>query len=306
MRRRSPRGPGAWACACAAGAAAAVALIGWAETRPGRSPQAASGTSSALGLQQRPAPETAAATSRGNRRLSDERRITRYAHAVERAAVRRAPRSGAARVGRLRHRTEDGPLETYLALHSRTDAAGREWLRIPLPGRPHGRTGWVLRRHLGPLVTVTTMLRVDRDALRATLFERGRRIWSSAIAIGKPGTPTPAGRFWIRSRLKGLGDDTTYGPWAFGTAAYSQLSDWPGGGVVGIHGTNRPDLIPGRPSHGCIRVPMRRSASSPASCRSARRFTSARSAATAAADLPRHGFCAGWRVPSCGRGWRRC
>jgi lipoprotein-anchoring transpeptidase ErfK/SrfK len=24
---------------------------------------------------------------------------------------------------------------------------------------------------------------------------------------------------------------------------------------VGIHGTNQPELIPGRPSHGCIRVP---------------------------------------------------
>ena len=28
-----------------------------------------------------------------------------------------------------------------------------------------------------------------------------------------------------------------------------------GGGVVGIHGTDQPQLIPGRPSHGCIRVP---------------------------------------------------
>jgi lipoprotein-anchoring transpeptidase ErfK/SrfK len=24
--------------------------------------------------------------------------------------------------------------------------------------------------------------------------------------------------------------------------------------VVGLHGTNEPDLIPGRPSHGCIRL----------------------------------------------------
>ncbi|MGZ5310042.1 MAG: L,D-transpeptidase, partial [Solirubrobacterales bacterium] len=45
-----------------------------------------------------------------------------------------------------------------------------------------------------------------------------------------------------------------YGPLAFGTSAYSRLSDWPGGGVIGIHGTNQPELIPGRPSHGCIRV----------------------------------------------------
>ena len=111
------------------------------------------------------------------------------------------------------------------------------------------------RSDLGTFVTVRTLLRVDRRALRATLYERGRRIWSSRIAVGRPDTPTPAGRFWIRSRLKGLGDGTVYGPWAFGTAAYSNLSDWPGGGVVGIHGTNRPELIPGRPSHGCIRVP---------------------------------------------------
>ena len=51
-----------------------------------------------------------------------------------------------------------------------------------------------------------------------------------------------------------LGGSAAYGPLAFGTAAYSRLSEWPGGGVVGLHGTNAPGLIPGRPSHGCIRV----------------------------------------------------
>jgi lipoprotein-anchoring transpeptidase ErfK/SrfK len=102
------------------------------------------------------------------------------------------------------------------------------------------------------------MLRVDRRALRATLYKSGRRIWSSRIGVGKPGTPTPAGHFWIRSRLRAMGGGTIYGPWAFGTAAYSVLSDWPGGGVIGIHGTNEPALIPGRPSHGCIRIPNKK------------------------------------------------
>ncbi len=46
-----------------------------------------------------------------------------------------------------------------------------------------------------------------------------------------------------------------YGPVAFGTSARSAvLTDWPAGGFVGIHGTNRPALIPGRISHGCIRL----------------------------------------------------
>lgn len=50
------------------------------------------------------------------------------------------------------------------------------------------------------------------------------------------------------------GDGRSVRP-AFRTGAYSTLSDWPGGGVIGIHGTNQPQLIPGAPSHGCIRVP---------------------------------------------------
>lgn len=191
-------------------------------------------------------------------RLSDERRITRHANAVARAAVRRRPTVRSKRIARLRYRTEDGPLESYLALQSRIGSDRRAWIRIRLPGRPNGRTGWVERTDLGPLVAVTTMLRIDRRALRATLYRQGRRIWFSRIAIGTRRAPTPAGRFWIRSRLRGLGDRTTYGPWAFGTAAYSKLSDWPRGGVVGIHGTNRPELIPGRVSHGCIRVPNAR------------------------------------------------
>ena len=191
----------------------------------------------------------------GGERLSDELRITRYAGAVARASVYRLPSTSARRVARLRYLTEDGPFEVYLVLQSHVDSAARVWLRIRLPMRPSNRTGWVLRRNLGPLHGVRTMLRVNRRTLRATLYRDGRRVWSSAIGVGTAATPTPAGRFWIRSRLRGHRGNPVYGPYAFGTAAYSVLSDWPGGGVIGVHGTDRPELIPGRPSHGCIRVP---------------------------------------------------
>lgn len=193
----------------------------------------------------------------GDERLSDERRVTRHAGAVARATVRELPVASARRVGRLRYLTEEQSFEVYPVLESRVDGDGRTWLRIRLPLRPHGQTGWVPRGYLGPLKAVRTMLLVDRAARRATLHRDGRRIWSSRIAIGKRATPTPAGNFWIRSRLRGLRSDPSYGPYAFGTAAYSRLSEWPGGGVIGIHGTNRPGLIPGRVSHGCIRVPNR-------------------------------------------------
>jgi L,D-transpeptidase catalytic domain len=187
------------------------------------------------------------------KRLSDEFRLSRWAHTAYRARVRRRPSRRALVVTRLRFLTEDGLPEVYLVLRSRRTASGRLWLKLRLPMRPNGRTGWVLRRGLGPLHVVRTQLRVDRRGLRARLYRRGRRIWRSRVGIGAPATPTPAGRFWIRERLRG--DGGVYGPFAFGTAAYSGLSDWPGGGVIGIHGTNQPELIPGRPSHGCIRVP---------------------------------------------------
>jgi lipoprotein-anchoring transpeptidase ErfK/SrfK len=79
-------------------------------------------------------------------------------------------------------------------------------------------------------------------------------IWSARVGVGAPGTPTPAGRFYVREKIRNLAGDPLYGPWAIGTSAYSRLSEWPGGGVIGIHGTDRPGLIPGRPSHGCVRL----------------------------------------------------
>jgi hypothetical protein len=187
-------------------------------------------------------------------RMSNERTQTRWANAVVRALVRRHPSRGARAVTRLHFDTEDGYPEVYLVLERYTDSNGASWLKVRLPMRPNGRAGWVPQQALGQLHAVRTFLRVDKHRLRATLYRDGRRVWRAPVGIGKPGTETPSGNFWIRERLHVRSRGSLYGPLAFGTAAYSKLSDWPGGGVVGIHGTNQPGLIPGRPSHGCIRV----------------------------------------------------
>ena len=194
----------------------------------------------------------------GNEKLSDEFQLSRWAHVNRRAVIRALPKGSAKPRGRLRYFTEDGLAEVYLVLRSRVDSVKRTWLQIRIPGRPNGRTGWVLREDLGALQVVRTSLRVNRRTLTATLYRRGKKVWQSRVGVGAPSTPTPAGRFWIRERLRNLRGGGIYGPWAFGTAAYSVLSDWPGGGVVGIHGTNQPHLIPGRPSHGCVRLPNRK------------------------------------------------
>jgi hypothetical protein len=190
----------------------------------------------------------------GNERLSDERTLSRWASPASRAAIRREAATHSRRVGRLRLRTEEAYPEVYLALRSHMTAGGHVWIKIRIPARPNGQTGWVPRSALGPLHAVTTVLVIDRRRSRATLRDSGRQVWRAAIGHGAPGTPTPGGRFYIREKLRNTGGNPIYGPWAFGTSAYSALSDWPGGGVVGIHGTNQPWLIPGRPSHGCVRV----------------------------------------------------
>jgi hypothetical protein len=190
----------------------------------------------------------------GDEKLSDELKVTRWAVAIRKAPIRAFAGRGR-EVTRLRYYTEDHFDETYIVLRSHVREDGKVWLQVRVPGRPNGRKGWVPQDALGPLHVVRTYLRINKTTLRATLYKSGRKIWTSRVGIGGPGTPTPAGHFWVRERFSVGQKGGPYGPFAFGTSAYSVLSDWPGGGVVGIHGTNAPGLIPGRPSHGCVRLP---------------------------------------------------
>jgi lipoprotein-anchoring transpeptidase ErfK/SrfK len=191
-------------------------------------------------------------------KLSNEQTTTLWAYPGSTGLIRYNPSRKSHAFRRLHLMTEDGFPEIYIALAQTVDQYGTQWIKIRVPMRPNGKTGWVPRDALGHFHTVHTQLVVDRHKLRATLYRSGRRIWSSPVGVGRPSMPTPPGHFYIRERIRALQGGTIYGPYAFGTSDYSTLSDWPGGGVVGIHGTNEPQLIPGRPSHGCIRLPNRK------------------------------------------------
>jgi hypothetical protein len=190
----------------------------------------------------------------GMTRLSDEHTLSRWAYPGNHAKIRSRPTSQARTVARLRWHTEDRLPEIYLVLASWRDAHGNTWVKIRVPKRPNGVTGWVPRGALRDFNVVREFLDIDRTRLRATLYRSGRPILSVRIGIGTPSNPTPKGRFYIREKFRVSGVPL-YGPYAIGTSAYApRLTDWPGGGVVGLHGTNQPGLIPGRPSHGCIRL----------------------------------------------------
>ena len=174
---------------------------------------------------------------------------------VRRPVVARSRPSARGRpVARLGTRTPEGTSNIVPALERAHDARGQVWVRVRLPVLPADTTGWVPRAALGGYGIVTTRLVVDRERFTATLFRDGRRIFRTRVGVGTEAAPTPRGHFWVRNRLTRY-RSAFYGPVALGTGARSPtLTDWPGGGFIGIHGTDRPDLLPGRVSHGCIRM----------------------------------------------------
>jgi hypothetical protein len=166
--------------------------------------------------------------------------------------VRAEPRRGAPIVGRLDARTHDGT--TMIVQVLGRAPAGRGWLHVRYPSVSNEASGWIRRPLAGPVETVDTRLVIDRASFALSLYRSGRIVFRSRIGVGAPGTPTPAGAFYVLDRLSRF-RDPAYGPIAFGTSGRSpELTDWPGGGVVGLHGTDRPGLIPGDVSHGCIRL----------------------------------------------------
>jgi hypothetical protein len=235
--------------ACAIGAVAAGALGAGLETRSGAGPPPPSAISDAL-----PRPVAPAFTPSPGRPLRHTRVVAYWAPVRRAATARRAPGARAQPVARVATTTPEGTANIVRVLGRRTDRAGRLWIRVSLATLPNGRTGWLPRKALGGYGTVDTHLLVDVHRLTATLLKRGRPIFRAPVGVGQPHWPTPRGRFYIRNRLTRYAGPT-YGPLAFGTSARSaRFTDWPGGGFIGIHGTDKPTLIPGRISHGCIRM----------------------------------------------------
>ena len=159
-------------------------------------------------------------------------------------------------MAKLTVRSPEGTDDLVLVLDQHEDSRGRTWYRVRLPVRPNGTTGWVPATALSELQPVNTWLRISTKTLQGHAGQGRQAVFSAPIGVGQSQWPTPKGQFYIRAKLEGYGGaGSVYGPLAFITSATSPtLTDWPGGGIVGIHGTNQPGLIPGRISHGCVRM----------------------------------------------------
>lgn len=189
--------------------------------------------------------------------LSNEMSLTQYAYVHRIANVYWEPTTHSHVISKLTWYTEDGFNSLYLLLRAHWNSNGQEWVKIRIPGRPNGRTGWVERNALARFHVTHTSVVVNRERERLYYYVNGARVWSAPVGVGAPGMPTPTGHFWINEIFNITNDPANgYYPYAFGTTDYSTISDWPGGGVVGIHGPyGAPaSAIPGRISHGCIRL----------------------------------------------------
>jgi lipoprotein-anchoring transpeptidase ErfK/SrfK len=188
------------------------------------------------------------------RSLSDGPGLTRWAHVRRTVRARAGPGRRARVVARVTRLTPEGTVTALPVTRRRTGRDGRLWMRVTLPVLPNGTSGWVPRRALGAYEISRHRLIVDLGRKRLTLLRRGRVVLRAPVGIGQDRWPTPRGTFLVRNRLQGY-TQPAYGPVAFGTSARSPtLTDWPAGGFIGIHGTDRPDLIPGEISHGCVRL----------------------------------------------------
>ena len=177
----------------------------------------------------------------------------RFAALVARTAVRARPSMSAPVRAILEPRTSLGTTNVVLVIgHARL--SDRLWVKVRFPGPGADGSGWLSRDRIGGYHFVRTRLQIDLRHLSATLLRDGRPVFRAPVAVGAQRYPTPRGSFYIREKLTNF-DDSFYGPVAYGTSARSEvLTDWPDGGSIGIHGTDRPELVPGRVSHGCIRL----------------------------------------------------
>jgi lipoprotein-anchoring transpeptidase ErfK/SrfK len=155
------------------------------------------------------------------------------------------------------HAAWGGGPHVLLVLDSRM-YKGKAWLRVALPDRPNGSSGWI-REDFVRLSTTRWRITINREAHVVTVYRDGRKQRSFKAVIGRPATPTPRGLYAIYEKLAQAEPKGFLGPWALHLTAFSDvLFNYGGGpGRVAIHGRDGASLadpLGSSASHGCVRV----------------------------------------------------
>jgi len=136
-----------------------------------------------------------------------------------------------------------------------TGPGGLKWLRVMLPGRPNGSSGWIAQQGTRLLVTGWHLV-VSLGARRVTVYRHGRVLRRFGAVVGKSSTPTPTGSFFVEETLQ-MPASEPGGPYALALSARSDaLQEFEGGpGQIALHGRdNLGGTLGAAESHGCIRL----------------------------------------------------
>lgn len=167
-----------------------------------------------------------------------------------------APQAGSPQVSVVpARRPITGEPTTLPVLARSIGAGGVRWLRVMLPGRPDGSTGWIAQLGTRALVTPWYIV-VNLGARRIKVFNNGRMVRSFQAVVGKPSTPTPTGQFFVEETIR-MAAGEAGGPFALALSARSNvLQEFEGGpGQIAIHGRdNLGGTLGTAASHGCVRV----------------------------------------------------
>lgn len=145
--------------------------------------------------------------------------------------------------------------ETVLPVLAETVADDRRWLRVRLPGRPNGRSGWIVA-HLTRYAQTPWRVQVATDRRRVTVLHAGRTARTFRAIVGTSWTPTPHGRFFVEESVR-LNPSLVGAPYALALSARSDVLDqFAGGpGQIALHGLGNVGGVLGTAaSHGCIRL----------------------------------------------------
>jgi lipoprotein-anchoring transpeptidase ErfK/SrfK len=172
--------------------------------------------------------------------------------AVNSVVVRRHPDPNAASIKVFKYFRPDYRPQEILAVGTTVGKDGQTWYHVSVPMRPNGTYGWI-PASAADLSPTDVQIVIDVSARTIDVLKRGKRVVHARVAVGAPGMETPLGHYYVAAGFVPYGDPFL-GVYALETSAYSKLTEWPGGGVVGIHGTDQPWLLGKAVSHGCVRV----------------------------------------------------
>ena len=171
---------------------------------------------------------------------------------VHSVAVRKTPSPQASVIKVMKAFRPDFRPQEMFAVRKATGSDGEVWYRVSIPMRPNGTYGWIPANTVS-LKPTHSQIVINLNRRTIDLYRFGKHKWHGPVAIGAPGKETPVGHYYVATRFVPY-HDTFLGVFAEETSAYSKLTEWPGGGVVGIHGTSLPQLLGQAVSHGCVRV----------------------------------------------------